>query len=153
MANIRELRDNDGVVYPVTDGAGIVNGTITPDKLSWNTNPEVIGRGTNNQAWKFPDGRLVCMEIVHCEAQVTSAWGSCYTSPNKFIPQNWAVPFVLPPIQSIAINQSSMGSWLDIEEPNSETNKVRPSGFFVVRPNSYSGGSLYVGCIGFGYWK
>lgn len=135
-------------IFGGVDGNSLANGALV----------EVVGSPTGgtseNYAWKFADGRLICFQTYPLSGNCTNAWGNCYSGV-QMAPKNYAVEFAHTPVVVAQLNclSASGNCWLaQANEAGTSTTK-HPCGYQLVRPNSMSNLSTQMSVVAYGFWK
>lgn len=111
------------------------------------------GSNSNGSYIKYSDGTMICYKKVTGSADITTAWGSLYTSSSVSL-GNWAATFSTAPVASVyAQCQSGTQYMLSTSNVADTTGTTSAGSVTLIRPSSRSGTAYILYCIGIGKWR
>lgn len=107
-----------------------------------------------NMAYKYDDGRLVCLQRYDFSGKaVTSAWGSMYSSGSIMTMNDYAVEFTALPVLSITGTTTYANFWVATRDEAGDPSTTKPPEIQLVRPTSSTSASGAIHVRAEGFWK
>lgn len=128
----------------------IADGAITSAKLSTtDLIPEVVNSSTYQEAWKFPDGKLICFGGKYNGYDITGSYeGSYFATTGSNLSSIFAVPFIDTPQVTVTLQYNSGLLGFNLTS-------VSTTGFsgYIWKSQSKSNVGITVRYIAIGRWK
>lgn len=129
----------------------VVNDNYT--ELSARGYIEESGSNANGSYIKYSDGTMICYKTLTGTIDISTAWGSLYTSAALDLGV-WAANFISRPAIMINTQNQSGTQFMLGGAPNGSIGSASSVGSTtLIRPNSRTGAAYQLDVIGIGKWK
>lgn len=108
---------------------------------------------SNGNYIKLPDGTMVCYKTVSWAGDVTTAYGSLFTTGSVIDLGNFAVPFLNIPNVTLSLVNESINGTSGILDTLKGLTKTYAGKAGIIRPTSITGGTFSIHVKAIGYWK
>lgn len=128
---------------------GAINELLTASSQFWTDAKCTIKTGSGGTSYRFPNGLQINTMQIWGTWNITTAWGSVYSSP--FIsPSNYTQTFLTPPQVSIAAHGA--GTAIMVCQAGAPTTTA-PGSYYLWKPVQQTDVKNYIEIISIGRWK
>ena len=128
---------------------GAINELLTASSQFWTDSKCTIKTGSGGTSYRFPNGLQINTMQIWGTWNITTAWGSIYSSP--FIsPSNYTQTFLTPP--QVSITAHGAGTAIMVCQAGAPTTTA-PGSFYLWKPVEQTGVKDYIEIISIGRWK